>query len=186
MWSRASALLALAGCAQLAGIEGTSQSPTVDARPVDAKPPVDVPVDARVCAGGDARSVDPATGHCYVFFMSPMTRNAARTACSGLGAGTHLASVQSAGESSLITALIGASEAFLGGSDEVTEGAYLWEDGTAVQLTRWNTGEPNNGQGMFEEDCIVALGSLGGVWDDRPCAPPPLNTGAYAFVCERD
>jgi hypothetical protein len=38
---------------------------------------------------------------------------------------------------------------------------------------------------MFE-DCIVILGLLRGVWDDRPCAPPPIDTGAYSFVCERD
>ena len=130
--------------------------------------------------------VDQATGACYVFFATPMTRNAARTACQGLGPTGRLASIQSTSESALITSLIGTSEAFIGGSDELTEGAFVWDDGTPVQLTRWNTGEPNNGQGQFEEDCIVMLGALGGVWDDRPCAPPPVNTGAYPFVCERD
>ena len=179
MWLRAPALLALGGCAQILGLETTSQGSPVDAAVNDVSP------DAPLCLGGDARSVDPVTGACYVFFAAPMTRDAARAACLGLGATTRLASIQSTSESALITSLVGTSEAFLGGSDELAEGAFVWDDGTPVQLTRWNTGEPNNGIGMFEEDCIVVLGALGGVWDDRPCAPPPLNTGAYPFVCER-
>ncbi len=182
MWWRASPLLVLGGCAQIFGLDVTTGD--VDG-PADA-PAIDVMADARVCAGGDARAVDPATGACYVFFAAPMTRDAARTACQSLGAGTHLATIQSTAESALIVGLIGASDAFLGASDELLENSFVWDDGTAVQLTNWNTGEPNNALGMFEEDCVVMIGALGGVWDDRPCAPPPLNTGAYPFVCERD
>jgi hypothetical protein len=182
MWWRASTLLALGGCAQVLGIDVTERAP--DARPADA-PASDGPA-ALPCLGGDARSVDPATGACYVLFTAPMTRDAARTACQGLGGGARLASIESAAESALVTMLIGAGEAWLGASDEVLEGRFVWEDGTALQLTRWNTGEPNSGALMFEEDCVVVLGALGGVWDDRPCAPPPVNTGAYAAVCERD
>jgi hypothetical protein len=186
MWWRASTLLVLGGCAQILGLDATTKDEPVDARRVDARA-VDA-TSVRPCVGGDNRSVDPATGACYVYFAAAMPRDAARTACQGLGTGTRLASIQSAAESDLITALLGSSSAFLGGSDELVEGTFRWEDGTAVQLTRWNTGEPNNGAGMMEEDCIVAHGSLGGVWDDRPCAPNPLSgvPGAYPFVCERD
>jgi hypothetical protein len=183
MWWRASTLLVLGGCAQIFGIEATSKASSPDARPADAPLP---PVDARACLGGDSRSVDPATGACYVFFATPMTRNAARTVCQGIGPGAHLASIQSATESTLITNLIGTNQAFIGGSDEAVEGQFVWEDGAPFQLTRWNTGEPNNALGMFEEDCVVVIGSLGGVWDDRPCAPPPDGTGVYPFLCERD
>ncbi len=182
MWRPVLALLALGGCAQIFGLDATSQS-TPDARPDAAVIRPDGPP---ACTGGDARSVDPATGACYVFFATPMTRDAARTTCQGLGAATRLAGIQSVSENTLITTLIGTSEAFLGGSDELVESSFVWDDGTPVQLTRWNTGEPNNGVGQFEEDCIVLLGALGGVWDDRPCAPPPVDTGAYPFVCERN
>src|SRR4051812_1200939 len=122
MWWRASTLLALGGCAQIFGLETTSKS--TDARPADAQA-TDASIDALACLGGDARSVDPATGACYLFFAAPMTRNAARTVCQGLGAGTHLASVQSAAESTLITSLIGASDAFIGGSDEAVETKFV-------------------------------------------------------------
>lgn len=180
MWWPIVTALALGGCAQIFGIETTTGSP--DAR-VDA---ANNAPDARPCLGGDDRRVDPATGNCYVFFATPMIRDAARTACQGLGATTRLASIQSASESAVITSLIGPSDAFVGGSDEVVEGTFVWDDGTPVQLTNWNTAEPNNALGQFEEDCIVVIGSLNGVWNDVPCAPPPINLGTYPFVCERD
>ena len=54
-------------------------------------------------------------------------------------------------------------------------------------LTNWNTGEPNNGAGVYEEDCIVIHGMLAGKWDDRPCAPGGAAIeGVYPIVCERD
>jgi lectin-like protein len=181
MWWPVPTLLVLGGCAQIVGIETTQGRPDarIDAAMNDAPGPPP-------CFGGDARGVDPVTGACYVFFATPMIRDAARSACRGLGATTRLASIQSASENALITNLVGTADVFLGGSDEVTEGVFVWDDGTPVQLTNWNTGEPNNGAGQFEEDCIQLLGSRGGVWNDIPCAPPPVNLGSYPFVCERD
>jgi len=179
------AAISLGGCAQLFGLEETSAPAT----PIDSPKPVDAtPIDARACAGGDARTTDPATGHCYILFVGPQIRDNARTACSGLGGNTRLASVDSAGENAVIAALIGTNDAFLGGNDEAIEATFAWEDGTAFLLTNWNTGEPNNALGMFEEDCIVMLNNTTaapGKWDDRPCAPGPAGTGAYGFVCER-
>src|SRR5262249_28978064 len=144
------------------------------------------PPDAQPCVGGDARAVDPATGACYVFFATPMTRDAARLACRNLGAAVRLASIQSASENAVILGLIGTNDVFIGASDEVTEGTFVWDDGTPFSLTNWNAGEPNNGGGMFEEDCVEVLGSRNGVWNDIPCAPPPVGLGSYPFVCERD
>jgi hypothetical protein len=179
-WSILAALvLALGGCAQIFGLEATTGSS--DAR-VDAQ---NLP-DAAACLGGDARSVDPATGHCYVFFATPMTRDAARSACAGLGATTRLASIQSAAESAVVTNLIGLNNALIGGSDEVTEGTFVWDDGSPVLLANWNAGEPNDAGG--QEDCIEVIGARGGAWNDVPCTPPPPPTtlGMYSFVCERD
>jgi len=182
-------LVTSVGCAQLAGIENTSSrepiddAPRLDAR-IDAAPPSDSKLP---CAGGDARATDPMTGACYVLFTMPKTRNEARQVCAGLGAGTLLASVQTGTENQLITALLGQNSAFLGGTDEVTEGVFKWDDGTDVVLTNWYMGEPNNGTGLFEEDCIVIHGMYAGKWDDRPCAVGSgMVGGAYAFVCERD
>jgi len=178
------ALAMLGGCAQLFGLDETTAPTTPTDGPIDSGPS-DAPIDApRVCAGGDARATDPATGHCYVVFTTPATRNTARTMCQTLGTDVKLASVQTAAENQVIATLIGATDAFLGGNDEAVENTFVWDDGTGVVFTNWNTGEPNNAAGMFEEDCIVMLGTVPGKWDDRPCAPGPVGTGSYAYVCE--
>jgi len=180
MWWPIFAALALGGCAQIFGLETTTGDLRVDA--------VNTGPDAQPCIGGDSRIVDPSTGACYMFFATAMPRDAARSICRGFGPAAHLASIQSTSESALVTSLVGTNDAFIGGSDEVTEGKFVWEDGMPIQLTNWNVGEPNNGGGLFEEDCIVVLGSRNGVWNDVPCAPPPppSTLGSHPFVCERN
>jgi hypothetical protein len=155
---------------------------------VDAR--FDAPVDAKpACTGGDARSTDSTTGHCYMFFSAPKIRNDARTTCAALGANVKLASIESASENQVIATLIGAADSFVGGNDEMIENTFRWEDGTPFVLTNWAmtpSVEPNNGAGMFEEDCIVMRGDGTGKWDDRPCSPPPnVALGMHAYVCER-
>jgi hypothetical protein len=171
------------GCAQLFGIDETTSGDAGTDGTSDARP--DSSTDASVCAGGDARVTDPVTGACYAFFTTPRPRNEARATCNALG-GATLATVQSGNENQVIATLVGQNVAFLGGNDELSEGSFKWDDGSDVVLTNWNLGEPNNGMGMFEEDCIVLDGMLAGKWDDRPCAPGTLIEGAYPFVCERD
>ena len=186
------AVLPLIGCAQLFNIEDTSSrsdggsgsadAPRIDARVADAAPDSPLP-----CIAGDSRATDPMTGACYMLFSTARTYAEARSVCAGLGGGALLASVQTGAENQVITSLIGQGDAFLGGNDMQVEGTFRWEDGTAVVLTNWNTGEPNNGQGLVEEDCIVIHGMLAGKWDDRPCAVASGQVpGAYPFVCERD
>lgn len=180
--ARCALLLAvLGGCAQIFGLDETSAPTTQGDAAIDARP-LDAGIDARACAGGDSFISDPMTGHCYVLFTAPATRNTARTTCQSINA--KLASVESATENQVIANLVGATDAFLGGNDETLEGTFRWDDGTAVVLTNWNTGEPNNALGMFEEDCIVMLGAVPGKWDDKPCAPGPAGTGMYRYVCE--
>ncbi len=75
-------------------------------------------------------------------------------------------------------------DAFIGATDVAVENTYVWPDGSALSFTNFRTGEPNNGNGAFEEDCLVIEGARMGTWDDRPCAPPPVGTGSYAYVCQ--
>jgi len=179
MWSRVLALLALGGCAQIFEIESTSKLQP-DAR-------VEGPADTQAppCNGGETREIDPTTGACFMYFSTPMTRDAARSVCAGFGPTAHLAIIKSAAENALVTRLIGTNHAFIGGSDETLEGAFVWDDGTPFQLTNWTTGEPNDAGGA--EDCVEIVGATNGTWNDVPCAPTPTNAlGSYAFVCERD
>jgi hypothetical protein len=152
-----------------------------DGRAVDGARPIDAAIDATACAGGTAAAVEPVSGACYLYLATPRSRDDARTACVALGA--RLATVRTAAQQATITALIGTATAFLGATDEVTEGTYLWPDGSGLSFTAWRAGEPNNGNGAYEEDCLVAVGASAGGWDDRPCGPPVA--GVYASVCQR-
>jgi len=147
---------------------------------LDAAAP-DAPVDARVCAGGMAAIEEPG-GSCFVLFPGPKVRADAEADCVMLGG--HLATIRTAATNAVVATLVSTTaSAFIGGTDVVTENVFLWPDGSSLTYSNWRSGEPNNANGSFEEDCIVIQGLLGGVWDDRPCAPPPVDTGAYAYVC---
>jgi hypothetical protein len=150
---------------------------TIDAA-IDAPP-----VDARPCMGGDARMQDP-DGTCFILVTGPKIRSAAEADCVALGG--HLATVKSATNNATVAGLVAnTASAFLGATDLTTENTFLWPDGSALTYTNWRAGEPNNGGAgaVYQEDCLVIQGQLAGVWDDRPCEPPPAGSGSYAFVC---
>lgn len=177
-------LVALAGCGaelsdddkkqQLVPDSGLTQDAAIDGPPQ---------VDARPCMGGTASMKDPG-GTCFFLVTGPKIRADAETDCIAMGG--HLATIRNAQENATVASLVSATpSAFLGGTDVVTEGAFVWPDGSAVTYTNWRSGEPNNGGvgATYQEDCIVIQGLLAGVWDDRPCAPPPTGAGSYAYVC---
>jgi len=148
------------------------------------------PADARPCIEGDQRVVDPNTGTCYTAHLTTQVPwMEARSECQAFGA--DLAIIRSQADNELLTSLVGAYEAFLGGNDEATEGTFVWIDGSALTYTNWRDNpepaldEPNNGAGAYEEDCIILQGQLAGVWDDRACVPDPPQLGTSFFVCAR-
>lgn len=145
----------------------------------------DAPVDASTCVGGDAHMLD-ADGNCFILFTTPKTFSAATVACGGL-AGGHLAKITNAAQNTLIGDLVKPNDTFIGASDGVTEGTFLWADGTPLVYTNFRAGEPNNGNGNADEDCLVIEGSraVPTTWDDRPCSTGVVaNAGAYAYLCE--
>jgi hypothetical protein len=150
----------------------------------DAATP-DVAIDARPCAGGDNRATD-SRGNCFVYIMAPQVWTAAKTTCAALPG--HVAIVTSAEQNAVIDGMTRGTDAFLGATDEVTEGTFLWVDGSPLTYTHWRAGEPSNGGagGTYTENCMVIEGrkTPSDTWDDRPCAPPPVGAGAYAVVCE--
>ena len=42
----------------------------------------------------------------------------------------------------------------------------MWTDGTPLEFTAWNEGEPNN---VGEEDCVNLPTWSAGLWNDLPC-----------------
>jgi hypothetical protein len=167
------ALLLVAGCGaelQIAGDGGT------DGASGDGR-------GARACTGGDGHATD-AGGNCFVWFKAPKVWTDAQTACYAIQA--HLAIITSAPQNTVIDGLTKGHDTFLGATDAVTEGTFLWVDGTPVTYANYHVGEPNNGSGAYQEDCLVIAGARtpSDSWDDRPCAPPPTGAGAYAYLCE--
>ena len=128
-------------------------------------------------------------GHYYEYITSgsAITWSAAKTAAAArifFGLQGYLATITTAGENSFCMAKLVAN-AWIGATDEVTEGSWLWgtgpEAGTRFWITpggavsgsygNWATGEPNNGgnPGMNPgEDYAQILNNGTGTWNDSP------------------
>ncbi len=141
-----------------------------------------VPADARPCAGGNLAEAGP-NNTCFVFFNTPSTWAAAKAAC--IAFNSHLAILDSAAADLVAESML-TVDAFIGATDAAVEGTFLWVDSSPLTYTNWHTGEPNNGNGNYQEDCVVVAGArVGKQWDDRPCGPEPGTTaGMYPYLCE--
>ncbi|XP_063422180.1 macrophage mannose receptor 1-like isoform X2 [Mytilus trossulus] len=121
---------------------------------------------------------------CWAFIRKNMTATAARTECQRRGG--YLATVNSRDEQNFIQANLPRpmKGLFLGGSywiglsDRVVENYFVWDDGTPVLYTNWNSKEPNNWRNM-NEDC-VSVWLQGRGWNDMPC-----NTVSQGYVCRK-
>jgi len=119
------------------------------------------------------------TGHFYEFISGNITWTSARTAAAGLshnGQAGYLATITSAAENTFLGTLF--NDGWIGGTDQATEGVWVWADGpeagqqfwsggpggTATapfNFASWNSGEPNNSGG--NEDFAHYQG---GNWND--------------------
>ncbi|AGC77004.1 putative secreted protein (Por secretion system target) [Nonlabens dokdonensis] len=90
----------------------------------------------------------------------------------------NLVSVNSEAENQFIVSSLasnGLGDALLGFSDVAAEGTFIWQDGSPVTYTNWNSGEPNNfGSG---EDYVHIFGS-NGLWNDTS------STASYRYIVE--
>ena len=175
-------VLVCAACgAQLDGAkEVDAPPPPTDAPP----PPIDMPppVDARACVGGDA-AMAVSDGSCIVRFDTVLTFANAEAACVAFNA--HLATLSTSERDAVAKALVGIANVWTGLNDRVTEGSFIWVDGTPVSFSDFATGEPNNAGNVFQEDCVMWAGTRPG-WDDRPCDnsdPAATAPGEYAYLC---
>jgi hypothetical protein len=161
-----------------AGVDAIGRRP--DAAAADAS--VDAPIDARACIDGDARTIAP-DGSCLIMINAPQSFADARATCAGLGA--HLAILSTLALDTAAEALVGTRDTFIGLTDEVNEGQFIWVDGTLLGFSNWELGEPNNGGGNGSENCAIIAGARAAKgWDDRPCAPVGTS-GVYSVLCQR-
>ncbi len=131
-----------------------------------------------VAQADSAKLVNPANGHGYQRFDTPLNWNSAKTTCAGLGG--HLATITSQTENDWINANIvnGVAEIWAGGTDAAVEGNWTWVNGESWNYTNWNGGEPNNAAGI--EDYLSINTGKTGRWNDA------VEASSYSYLCEWD
>src|SRR5579862_4024442 len=120
-------------------------------------------------------SITSFKGHDYSYFNTATNWAAANNNCSALGG--HLVSITSAAENQFVYNLGGLTPAWIGFTDSVTEGTFLWVNGDAVTYTNWQAGYPNGGVAANDAQ-FSATGS--GTWVDA------AGTASLPYVCEFD
>ncbi|XP_034741178.1 galactose-specific lectin nattectin-like isoform X1 [Etheostoma cragini] len=118
---------------------------------------------------------------CFGYFIQPKTWLDAETTC--IAAGGNLASIHSAAEHAFVKDFIRRvsgtqNPSWIGGTDAVKEGTWMWSDGSAFNYKNWSAREPNNINGG--EHCLMMNWPPGENWNDSIC------TGQFPFVCSRD
>ncbi len=104
--------------------------------------------------------------HRYLVCPTPRSYDEMRLHCNEEGA--EPAKVDSEAEAVWLhrTAVeLARQDYWLGASDAEDEGRWRWWDGTPLEFTRWDEGEPNN---AGEQDCLH-IRANGGRWNDRNC-----------------
>ncbi|KAG9266371.1 macrophage mannose receptor 1-like, partial [Astyanax mexicanus] len=105
----------------------------------------------------------PYQDRCYYFSSDTKTWHDALTECQSKNA--NLMSISDIHERSIPNGV----SLWMGGHDSVTEGDYLWSDGSALSHTNWGPGEPNDHAGR--ENCVELVTTQNGssYWNDIFC-----------------
>lgn len=81
------------------------------------------------------------------YYVSQNSVNYAAARAQAIANGGTLVSIANAQENAFIrtgATAAGVGNAWIGFTDELTEGTFVWDNGQAVNYMNWNTGEPNN------------------------------------------
>ena len=124
----------------------------------------------------DLRISNPVNQHQYLYVKIEKNWHEARDYCASRGG--HLVTIQDAGENKYIYQLT-SGITWLGATDEVKEGTWVWVTGEPWKYRNWDKNEPNNANGKTEHFLEYSItGPIGGsTWNDIP-------NGDNSFVCE--
>jgi cysteine-rich repeat protein len=118
-----------------------------------------------------------STGHCYRFDVTDLSWFSAEEKCVEWNG--HLAAISSANEQAFIESLanmnaasLGFDHFWIGFSDTLNEGDYVWSTGEAWVYTAWAADQPDVPQ--KDEDCggVYPAAPSGWYWHDAPCFTP--------------
>uniref|UniRef100_A0A8C6SID7 C-type lectin domain-containing protein n=1 Tax=Neogobius melanostomus TaxID=47308 RepID=A0A8C6SID7_9GOBI len=109
-------------------------------------------------------------GRCYKYVSSHLTWADAELYC--VSERANLVSIHSLEEHNFVKSLIQNFDhrqglTWIGLSDTQKEG-WMWSDGSPVDFSQWNTGEPNNVGG--NEDCALVNFGSELKWNDGTCS----------------
>jgi hypothetical protein len=129
----------------------------------------------------DPRILNPENQHLYLYPTGQKTWSGAVDHCLSLGG--YLVSIETASENDFVYQLTGGST-WLGASDKVQEGIWIWASGEPFDFSNWDEGEPNNccpPENCGSADCTpehyLTYSGHGKTWNDVPAS-------AMKFVCE--
>ncbi len=126
-------------------------------------------------------------GKHYKVINRPLTWHEARTECERMGG--HLVIIRDQDENRFVMALLAKSDmdaAWLGATDERSEGRWFWVDGTEMRYNAWDAKwrQPDNrsNEDGREENYVIIVVSRNGGWVDQPLqGEKKWHPG---FVCE--
>ena len=115
--------------------------------------------------------LNPANGHHYELISTILSWTDAKSAAEASvfqGVNGHLVTITSASENAFVEGLVpDNSIVWIGFTDEVTEGTFLWVTGEPVIYTNWNGGEPNDsGPGEDYAEFLADPPFAGSPWND--------------------
>ncbi len=110
--------------------------------------------------------VNPANGHSYMTTSGILNLPGARAEAAAVGG--HLVVINDAAENAWVVANFqnAGSSVWIGLSDELTEGTFLWDNGEPFSYSNWGLNEPNNFGGNEDHVEMVISGGQPGVWND--------------------
>jgi hypothetical protein len=102
--------------------------------------------------------------------------------------GWYLATIGSADENDFVKSLLNSglasrSHFWIGATDQVSEGTFVWVDGTPFSFTDWWGGEPNNSGN--EDYLAMDLHDGSWAWNDAPDNLGQIYGFARGYVMER-
>lgn len=137
---------------------------------------------------------------CSVYFLNKTPMSGAQAQAYANLFGANLISIQNQAENDCIMNALNnlndptvSSIIWIGFSDEVQEGTFVWYDQASITYTNWAAGEPNN---SGNEDCTQIYPN--GLWNDLPCnignaqsiiefnLCPVANGGSDLTICLND
>ncbi len=108
--------------------------------------------------------VNPANGHSYMLTPVPSTFQSARSFAAAMGG--FLVTVNDVAEKNWLQSTFIGQSFWIGLSDEVVEGAFVWDNGEPVNYLHWCGGQPDDLCGLGGEDYVQMVVNCSGQWND--------------------